>query len=151
MNWKLIFIGGVAMYVAWFVIGMITGQVIHEGILDEAYRQTAAFWRPELNQDPPDIAALMPRWIATGLIGAFLVAGVYGAVRGSFSGPGWQRGAKYGFAVWLIAVAMMLGWSGVFNLPNNIWMWWGIDGAINYLVGGAVLGWVADKFAPETG
>jgi hypothetical protein len=36
----------------------------------------------------------------------------------------------------------------VLNLPDNIWQWWLIDAAILHLVGGMVLGIVAEKLAP---
>ena len=60
-NIKVILLGGLAMYVAEFLLSMATGGVIHEGILTELYQANASFWRPELNQQPPDMAALMPR------------------------------------------------------------------------------------------
>jgi len=44
----------------------------------DPYEATAEFWRPELNQVPPDMGALMPLWITTGLIAAFLSAAVLG-------------------------------------------------------------------------
>ena len=69
MNWKLIFGGGIVYYAGAWLVAMISGPLIHEGVLDELYKLHAQFWRPELNQVPPDMAALMPRWIASGLIG----------------------------------------------------------------------------------
>jgi hypothetical protein len=148
MNWKLILIGGIVFFVAQFVVGMVSGPIIHEGVLDAAYRATASFWRPELMQDPPDMAALMPRWIAAGLLGAFVLAGIYGAIRHAFSGAGYLRGAKYGFVLFLVTATMMIGWSGVFNLPNQIWLWWMAESLVSLIVAGAALGWVAEKFAP---
>lgn len=148
MNWKIIFIGGVVMYVAQFIVSMITGPVLHEGILDPLYKANSQFWRPELNQDPPDMAALMPRWITSGLIASFVLAGIYGAIRDGFGGPGWMRGLKYGVALTLINAVLMLGWSGVFNLPDQVWVWWSAEGILYYVVGGVALGWVAEKLAP---
>jgi len=40
----------------------------------------------------------------------------------------------------------MLGWSGIFNLPGNLWMWWGVDSLLGNIPGGAALGWVGQKF-----
>jgi hypothetical protein len=51
-NIKLILIGGIVYYVVQFIISMIAGPFIHEGVLDETYRATTSFWRPELVQDP---------------------------------------------------------------------------------------------------
>lgn len=149
MNWKLIIGGGLAMYVAQFVVSFATGPIIHNGILESAYMATASFWRPELTQDPPDMAALMPLWIATGVIGALILAAIYGAVRGAFAGAAWLRGAKYGLTVWLIQAVTMAGWSGVFNLPYKIWGWWAAEGVVYMVIGGIVLGIVANRLAPD--
>jgi hypothetical protein len=151
MSWKLIVLGGLASYVAMFVVGMGTGVVIHNGILQADYRAHSAFWVPELNQDPPDMAALMPYWVTTGLITSFVVAALYGWVRSAFRGPGWRRGLLFGLFLVLFSWATYLGWSGVFNLPAKIWIWWGVDLLLLYLVGGAVLGLVAEKVAPADG
>ncbi len=61
MKIKTIVAGAIVFYLVQMIIGMlITGPWIHEGILDSAYQATSAFWRPELRQNPPDMAALMP-------------------------------------------------------------------------------------------
>jgi hypothetical protein len=62
-NIKVILLGGLALYAAQWVVSMVSGAIIHEGILTEMYQAHASFWRPELNQQPPDMAALMPRWM----------------------------------------------------------------------------------------
>jgi hypothetical protein len=151
VNWKIVFIGGVVFYIATFIVGMGTGPLIHDGVLKEAYIATASFWRPELNQDPPDMAALMPMWIATGLIGAFIGAGIYSIVRSSLSGAGWMRGLKFGVMLSLLALGFMGSYRGVFNLPDTIWVWWAVGTVVTYLVGGIALGFVAEKLAPVGG
>ena len=151
MNWKLIILGGLAFYVVMFIISFPSGMVIHDGILDAPYSANSEFWRPELNQDPPDMAALMPRWIATGLLTTFIFAAIYGWIRGGLSGAPWQKGLKFGLLLSIIGCCFMAGWSGVFNLPGKIWMWWGLEQFIYYLPGGAVLGWLGEKLAPEAG
>ncbi len=147
MNWKLIFVGGIVYYAAAWVVAIFSGPLIHEGVLDELYKMHAQFWRPELNQEPPDMAALMPRWIVTGLIGSFVIAGVYDVVRASFGGDGWLKGAKYGLVLFLIAATVTLGWSGVFNLPDALWGWWTLESIFYYLAGCIALGWYAEKYA----
>lgn len=149
MNWKIIFIGGLAFYIAQFIVSFGTGPLIHEGVLVELYEQTVSFWRPELVQEPPDMAALMPRWIAVGLLCSFVAAGIYAAIRHAFSGSGIVKGLKFGFMVWLLNACFMMGWSGIFNLPEAIWMWWALEAVLYYAVGGLVLGWVAEKLSPE--
>jgi hypothetical protein len=153
MNWKIIFIGGVAFYVAMFIVSFGTGYLIHspEGVLFETYKATASFWRPELNANPPDMAALMPTWIATGLVSALIAAGIYSVVRTSLAGPPWQRGLKFGLIAALCGLINALGYRGVFNLPDDIWQWWIVDATILHLVGGIVLGVVADKVSPVRG
>jgi hypothetical protein len=146
LNWKLILIGGVVFYLASWLLAPISVPLIHNGVLADDYAATSQFWRPELMNN--DMAALMPRWIVTGLIGAFITAAVYGWVRPAFSGPGWKRGVKFGVVLILFSITAMLAWSGVFNLPNQIWGWWTVDMTFTYLISGAALGWVAEKVAP---
>jgi hypothetical protein len=148
-NIKVIVAGGLAMYVAQFLVSMATGPLIHNNILMELYMANASFWRPELNQDPPDMAALMPRWITVGVIAAFIMAAIYDNIRAALDGSALLKGLKYGVILFLINLCIAAGWSGVFNLPETIWVWWNVEGLVIYLIGGAVLGWVAGKLAPE--
>ena len=149
MNWKVIILAGLAYFVASFVVGMVAGPLIHEGVLVEAYRATASFWRPELNEVPPDIAALMPRWITVGLLMSFLYAGIYDHVKSSFSGSAAISGLKFGVVLFLINSAYAVSMSGIFNLPNEIWGWWIVEGLVYTLIGGAALGWTAQKVSSE--
>lgn len=150
MNWKIILIGGVAYYATMFIVSMATGYFIHSpaGVLFESYQATASFWRPELNADPPDMGALMPMWIATGLISALIAAGIYSVVRSSLAGAAWQCGLKFGVIAALFAVISAIGYRGIFNLPDQIWTWWMVDATLLHLAGGIVLGIVAHKVAP---
>lgn len=149
MNWKVIFLGGLAYTVATFAVGMATGPLIHEGVLAELYQAHASFWRPELNEVPPDMAALMPQWITVGLITAFIYAGIYDKIRSVLGGSAVVKGLKFGLIIFLMNASYAVGMSGVFNLPNTIWAWWIIEGLILAFVGGAVLGWVCEKLSPE--
>ena len=145
MNWKTVVIGGIVFYVVMFVISFATGPIVHEGILEPLYIANESFWRPELTQDPPDMAALMPRWIAVGLISAIVMAALYGFVQSAFSGPGWKRGLFFGLGVSIMFSLLAAGWSGVFNLPEKIWVVWSLESFVYYLPGGAALGWVVGK------
>lgn len=99
MNWKLIIIGGIVFWLVTNILGMfVSAPLIHEKVLDPVYQANESFWRPELRQDPPDMAALMPQWMLTSFVSSLLVAGIDSLVGGSFSGPGWSRGLKGGFA-----------------------------------------------------
>ena len=148
-NIKVILLGGLAMYVAEFILSMATGGIIHEGVLEELYIANSSFWRPELNQDPPDMAALMPMWITTGLITTFIMVAIFDNIRSALDGSGMMKGVKFGFIVFLFSAYFSAGWSGVFNLPGMIWFWWNVEALVMYLVGGAVLGLVAAKLSPE--
>lgn len=144
MNWKLLILGTVVFYAVVMILGMgVTGPLIHEGVLDEPYRATESFWRPELTQDPPDLGALMPRWIVVGLICTFIGVWIYSWLRHCLKGPGWQRGLKFGLLLTLIQCCYAFGMSGIFNLPMVIWVWWCVDHVILNCIGGAVLGWFA--------
>lgn len=151
MNWKIAVVGGIAAYAAMMIVSFGTGYFIHSpdaGVLAETYRATTAFWRPELNATPPDMMALMPMWVANGLIAAVIMAGIYSVVRSSLTGAAWQRGLKFGVIVTLFWIVNALGYWGVFNLPGRVWQWWGVEGAVLNLIGGVVLGIVAQKLAP---
>ena len=150
MNWKLVVVGGLVFWLVTFVIGFITGPIIHQGILEQPYKANALFWRPELAQDPPDMAALMPRWIASGILTGLIIAWIYGCVRSALNGSAWKRGLVFGLGLAILNCATMLGFSGVFNLPSIIWTWWSIEGFVYNLIGGAALGWVAQKLAPAS-
>ncbi len=148
-NPKVIILGGLAMYVTQFILSMGSGPLIHEGILTEIYQANESFWRPELNQQPPDMAALLPRWIATGLIASFVIAAIYDNIRSGLDGSAALRGTKFGVILFLINASMSAGWSGVFNLPEVMWLWWSAEALVMYVVGGAVLGVVVGKLSPE--
>jgi hypothetical protein len=150
VNWKIVFIGGIAYYAAFFLLSMIGGSFIHspEGVLGAVYRETAAFWRPELRANPPDMVALMKLWVPIGLLSSFLLAGIYSLIRSSFSGSGIVRGVKFGVISWIFAAVAAMGYWGVLDLPIRIWTWWLIEGVWMHLIAGAVLGWVAHKVAP---
>ena len=102
MNWKLIILGGLAFYVVMFIVSIPSGMLIHNGVLDAPYRANSEFWRPELNQDPPDMAALMPRWIGVGLLTTFIFSAIYGWLRPAFSGAPWQKGLKFGLLLSIV-------------------------------------------------
>jgi hypothetical protein len=148
MSWKIIFIGGVAYYVALFLISFASGYVVHQVLLEETYRLTTEFWRPELRQDPPDMAALMPMWVACGLIGSFVAAYIYNWVRPALSGSGIVRGLKFGVIAFLFHGIYILNWQGVFDLPEKVWVLWWLESFVYLLAGSAALGWVAQKLAP---
>ena len=147
-NLKVILLGGLAFYVTQFILSMISGPIVHESILHDVYRANAVFWRPELNQDPPDMAALMPRWITIGLITTFIITAVFDNIRSALDGSGVVKGMKFGFIAFLFSACLSAGWSGVFNLPNEIWLWWNAEALVMYLVSGAVLGLVTGKLSP---
>ena len=148
-NLKVILAGGLAMYVTQWILSMLSGPLIHEGILTELYTQTQAFWRPKLNQQPSDMVTLLPRWITVGVIAALIQAAIYDNIRSAFDGSGLVKGLKFGLVAFLFHLCFSAGWSGVFNLPEMIWIWWNIEFLVMFLAGGAVLGIVAGKLAPE--
>lgn len=147
MNWKCIIIGAIVFFVVTNILGIaVTGPLIHEGILDPVYQENEQFWRPELRQDPPDVASLMPMWLLNGFIVSLIVAWLYCCFRHCLKGPDWQRGLKFGLYLAIFGCSIMLAWFGVFALPGVIWMWWGVDFLVIYAIGGAVMGWAVGKW-----
>jgi len=149
LDMKVIIGGGLAMYVVQFIVGGATGMLIHEGVLDPLYAATTEFWRPELNQDPPDLAALMPRWISVGVLISLVYAGIYDNIRSALEGSNIMKGLKYGVLMALFYTMFNMAFSGVFNLPDAIWFWWTLEGFIIYPIGGLALGWFAGKFGSD--
>jgi hypothetical protein len=145
-NLKVILLGGLAFYVTQFIVSMASGPFIHNGVLAGVYDATASFWRPELNQDPPDMAACCP--FTTGLIVAFVLTAIFDNIRSALDGSGLVKGIKFGFIAFLFSATMAAGYSGIFNLPKEIWLWWNAEGLVMYLVSGAVLGLVTAKLSP---
>ncbi|MBT8143050.1 MAG: hypothetical protein KJO55_00010 [Gammaproteobacteria bacterium] len=148
MNWKVVIGGGLAFFAVSFLVGSVTGMVIHTGILTEPYQATSQFWRPELRQDPPDIAALMPLWIFNGIVLSLVIAALYNLVRPAFTGAGWKKGLTWGLMLATFVAAYHMSQSGNFDLPGTIWVWWTIDVLILFALSGIALGVVADKLAP---
>lgn len=146
---KVILLGGLALYVTQFIVSMGMGPFIHEGVLVEAYQANALFWRPELSQVPPDMAALMPLWITTGLIATFIMAFIFDNIRSALNGSAMIKGVKFGVVAFLFILCTYGGLSGVFNLPYTIWVWWSLEALVVYPVGGLVLGLVVGKLSPE--
>ncbi|MBM4219591.1 MAG: hypothetical protein FJ171_08145 [Gammaproteobacteria bacterium] len=151
MNWKVTLIGGLAYYLALLVVSMVLGHFIHDpaaGVLAGAYRDTAAFWRPELMSNPPDMSLMWRLWIPSGLTAALIAAAVYSVVRSALTGPSWRRGLQFGLITIAFCVINALGYHGIFNLPDKIWVWWIAGSVMSNLVAGALLGVVAEKMAP---
>ena len=150
MNWKIVFAGGIAYYLTFLLLSFVGGALIHspDGVLGPVYREFASFWRPELNADPPDMAALMKMWVPIGILSSLLLAGIYSVIRSSFTGSGVVRGLKFGVVGWIFGLVAALGYYGIFNLPGKIWTWWLIEGVWMHLIAGVVLGFVAEKLAP---
>ena len=148
MNGKLTAISALVYFVASWGISFVTGPVVHNGILKQTYVDTASFWRPELMQEPPDMAALMPRWITVGVIVAIIVGALYATVRPALAGAGWVRGAKFGAGLGILIGAVMFNWSGVFNLPDKVWTWWALEHLVLSTASGAIMGWAAGRWAP---
>jgi len=146
--WKAVIIGGIVFWIVTNIFGMFgTGILIHEKILDPIYRANESFWVPELRQDPPDMAALMPKWLINSLISSLIVSGIYVCVHSSFSGAGWKKGLMWGLCLGFFAGAMVWSWGGLFDLPAKMWVWLVIDGLILYPIGGAAMGWATARFA----
>lgn len=150
MNWKLIVIGGLVFWLVTNIVGLgVTGQIIHNMILDPLYRATESLWIEPLRQDPPDMAAVMPRWIVVSLISSLVVAGLYSCLRKAFEGPGWKCGMTWGLYLGIFSFVTLLGYSGVIALPMTIVIWWGVDGLILFVLGGAAMGWAGERFAGD--
>jgi hypothetical protein len=59
------------------------------------------------------------------------------------------RGVKFGAGVFLLVAGVMATWTGVFNLPDRLWIWWALEALAVYVIGGAVMACVVDRWVPE--
>ena len=148
MNWKLIIVGGLAFWLVTNIVGFgVTGPIIHAGILGPMHKAHESLWIEPLRQDPPDMAAVMPRWLVTSLISSLVVAGLYSCLRKAFEGPGWRCGMTWGLYLAIFSFVTLMSHSAVIALPMTIVIWWGVDGLIRFVLGGAAIGWVGERFA----
>ncbi len=148
MNWKLVGIGALVFWIVSNIIGMaVTGPIIHQGVLDPVYRAHESFWIEPLRQDPPDMAAVLPYWLINSLLASLVIAGIYSCVHSCFKGPGWRKGLTWGLCLAILTFCTYLAFSGLFALPMTIFIWWGVDAAIIYMISGAAMGWVGGRFA----
>ena len=76
-------------------------------------------------------------------------AGLFCCFRACLHGPEWKRGMVWGICAALLYCTTILGYSGVFNLPGQIWLWWAVEGLILYAIGGAAMGWATGKWASD--
>ena len=151
MKVKCVVIGGLVFWVVANLIGFVTGPLIHtgSGALVESYEATTEYWRPELTQVPPDMGALMPMWLLNGLIVSFIVAGLYCGYGKCCDGPGWKRGLWFGLGLGVFASGIYLAMFGVFNLPAKIWIFWGLEALVTYVICGAAMGWAVGKWCSD--
>ena len=148
MNFKLTIVGAIVFFLVSNIVGMAGGKFIHEGILMDEYQKTSEFWRPELRTgtETEDMAALMPLWLANSFLLSLVVAGIYSCVHGALNGPGWKKGLVWGLSLGIFAAVIARSYAGVFDLPSNIFLWWGIDAIVNFTLAGAVMGWAGAKW-----
>ena len=80
-------------------------------------------------------------------VSSLVVAGIYSCVHTTFSGPGWRKGLTWGLCLGLLTFMTYMSFSGLFDLPMKMWVWWGVDALILFILGGAALGWAGQRFA----
>ena len=148
MKWKCVIVGGLVFWIATNIVGFVTGPLIHEGVLKATYQENSEYWRPELNEDPPNLGALMPMWLGMSLISSLVVAGLY-SCRSCGAGTGWKRGMNFGLGLGVFMCAIYLNFFGVFGLPSKIWIYWGVEALLVYALCGAVMGWAVGKWCSE--
>lgn len=149
MSVKLVVLGALVFFVVNWATSFVTGPLVHEGILYEPYMATESFWRPELVEEPPDMAALLPYFIPIQLLNALIFAGLFGCYRSALNGAPWKKGAIFGLSMGIFLSGIYLAFHFVFNLPAAIWLWWAITGTAQITIAGAAVGWATGRWAPE--
>ena len=108
---KKILIGWVAVFVAMMVMDF----VIHGVILEKAYQETSALWRP-------DMQSLMWVYYVIGLVGSFFFAFIFSK---GYEGKGIAEGARYGLyiGIWM-SMGMAYGTYGMVAIPYSMAIQW---------------------------
>ena len=52
----------------------------------------------------------------------------------------------WGLCLGFLSGSTYMAMSGIFNLPMKMWIWWAVDGFVLFLIGGAAMGWAAEKW-----
>ncbi len=150
MNWKRVLLGTVVFWLVSNILGLgLTGWLIHEKVLDSEYQAHEKLWLPELVQDPPDMASLMPKWLLLSFVSSLVVATIYNLVRGSFAGPGWRRGLSLGACLGIFASVSYFSLTGMIAMSTKIALWWSLDALLLFLASGAAMGWAVGKWAED--
>ncbi|MHB1050944.1 MAG: hypothetical protein ACYC09_12760 [Bacteroidota bacterium] len=129
---KKILIGWVAVFVAMMVMDF----VIHGVILEKAYQETSALWRP-------DMQSLMWVYYVIGLVGSFFFAFIFSK---GYEGKGIAEGARYGLyiGIWM-SMGMAYGTYGMVAIPYSMAIQWFFYGIIEYVIGGIILALIFAK------
>jgi hypothetical protein len=129
---KRILLGGIAVFVLWSIVDLITHGVILRG----AYEATASLWRPMAEMK-------MGLMYAVSFIAALAFASIYGWLVGPKSlQTGFRYGLLYGVGV---GVGMGYGAYSVMPIPYSMALTWFCGTVVEAALGGLLLALIIQK------
>ena len=121
--------------IAAFVVIVVLEYVVNEILLAEAYRQTAAVWRPQA-----DMQRLMWLWWVSYAVSALVFALIY-AQGYEPAKAGAAQGMRYGMYMGVfLAASIALGFYAALPIPAALAVYWFISGVVTWAIAGAVVG-----------
>ncbi|MFA6540125.1 MAG: hypothetical protein WCT99_00840 [Bacteroidota bacterium] len=129
---KKIIYSSIAVFIAMNVFDFI----VHGVILDSAYKETQALWRP-------DMQSLMWVYTIISLVGAFFFTFIFSK---GFEGKGIAEGARYGLyiGIWM-SIGMAYGTYAMIAIPYSMAVQWFIYGIIEYVIYGIIVALIFGK------
>ncbi len=126
---KKVWIGFIASYVAFAILGYIVNDVILMG----TYQSLSSVWRPDIAQK------LWIFWI-TGLFYSFFFSFIFSK---GYEGKGIAEGVRYGLYIGLMMeIPAAFGQYAVYPVPHSLALQWFIYGLIENIIVGVVLAMV---------
>jgi len=122
---------------ATFAVILVLDMILNMLLLTQLYRQTAAVWRPA-----PELERLIPLiWVAMAVSTLFFTL-IY-AQSFDRKRAGAAQGMRYGLYMGLFYFTLycMVSYA-VLPIPATLVAWWFFGGVVEYIAGGAMVGWM---------
>lgn len=142
---KPIVIGGILFTIASQVVMM--GEVLvtmDVYMMPEYFPVWSKLMMPDMGPPPGEFYAIS---ITLSFCLALLYSGAFYVLRAGIPGTGIRKGISFGVILFLLScLPSMLGMWMLINLPEKFFIAGLAFGLVNYLAGGALIGWAFERF-----